>query len=198
MNDFDGIRGYLMPRDAKERVPTVHEELGAFFRVSRQRIGQIEAAAIAKLKILSAVPAPGNVEPYFVKFRDWHECRSLLSAEGQPYFETPRWNTLTTCPRVRTEWCGIDALDKFWTSYGSRSRYTAGRNPRFMSMDGAGSNQPLLMRAGARKPSAFAQLGRFQSETSGLIRVPNSPELYTYALLICIPGASDEKTASSP
>jgi hypothetical protein len=73
--------------------PSEHEELAALFGVSRQRIGQIETVAIAKLKAQN----PKIDLPSF-----------------DPHFVTARWNTLTPQPRIQPEWCGIGALERLW------------------------------------------------------------------------------------
>ena len=83
---------YVEPGE-QERVPAEHEELAAFFGVSRQRIGQLEAAAIERLKAQN----PKIDLPSF-----------------DPHFVTARWNALTTSPRLQPEWCGIDALEGLW------------------------------------------------------------------------------------
>ena len=56
---FDHIGDYIEP-GAEQASPVEQEELGAFFGISRQRIGQIEDAAIARLKSARAVTQSPN------------------------------------------------------------------------------------------------------------------------------------------
>jgi hypothetical protein len=93
---FDGIKtnpkkeSYIESGE-QERVPTKHEELAAFFGVSRQRIGQLEAAALKKLKAQNSKIELPNFDPHFV---------------------TQRWNALSRVPAPRPYLDSCEALGR--------------------------------------------------------------------------------------
>ena len=148
---FDHIEDYIEP-GAEQARPIEQEELGAFFGISRQRIGQIEDAAIAKLKSV----APLRSAESFAEFRHLVEIQDgmlyraqlavavrfgvQLSAVVQRYVAPPRWNALLI------NWfllCGKDEYPTYPVFLKRAPRPYPYRNPAMRSLSALASYLPF-------------------------------------------------------